>query len=677
MAEVYLAIQQSVEREVALKILAPDLAGDPAFSERFISEARIASRLVHPNIVTIYDVGIEGPYHYLSMEYIPGRDLKQARYSLPLSKRLAVVKDIAQALGFAGRKGYVHRDVKPDNIMLHADDGRAVLMDFGIARPSGAAGGMTQTGTTMGTPHYMSPEQARGWEVDPRSDLYSLGIVLYLLLVGRVPFDADSPVAVGVQHVSEPIPLLSPELAVFQPILNQILAKDPEQRYQSGEQLIAALDALPADELEALEHGLFQPAAADSQISPDSSGSVDYCSDSDPTVAVTLPTVTRLSPPGLSHTYNQAAVGYSGAAGYTGKERRVNPHPLPAEPVWLTTEPSAGASKYRHWPWWVGILFAAAVGYGVYMQQQLLAEAVPVTEALATLRLTAEAPETHPLPVAEPIAEGSGAEGFGAADPERQNPEVATPLADGPGVQPLATPLTAQTGDPPAAEVLEQLPPARQVELLTARAQRQHLQGDILMPPNANELHSWRQVLDLDSAHEIARQSVERIEQGLINDIEFQMAQERWHDARASIAQAMVYFPASKRLQVLKLRNEDAVLMASQPKIERVLVSHRSLLGVDQPQAAFLPAEHTLHVGFAFENFRPGTAVVEAHLVEAEQQVELATVVVPITRSEGQEFLSFESFQQAFADGQYRVDLTLDGQLLASSVFAISHPPRL
>lgn len=657
MAEVYLAIQQSVEREVALKILAPQLAGDLAFSERFISEARIASRLVHPNIVTIYDVGIEGPYHYLSMEYIPGRDLKQARYNLPLSKRLAVVKDIAQALSFAGRKGYVHRDVKPDNIMLHADDGRAVLMDFGIARPSGTAAGMTQTGTTMGTPHYMSPEQARGWEVDSRSDLYSLGIVLYLLLVGRVPFDADSPVAVGVLHVSEPIPLLPQDLAIFQPILNQILAKDPEQRYQSGEQLVTALEALPTEELERLEHRLFQTPPPCDATGGCVSGNVDYCSDSDPTVAVTPPTIARTPP--RPYTYP--------AVGYTGRERRVNPYYPPPPPGWTPVAPPQPESRYRHWPWWVGLAFAAVVGYGVYVQQQLLAEppvAVVITEMPAAAAAGQSPGETPPALAADP--------------PVAPQPAAAPIAVAAAGPDPAANILAAITEPAPAAElVLEQLPLSRQLEVLTAKAQRQHLHGDILLPPNANELRTWRQILELDPANQLANLGVNAIEQGLINDIEFQMVQERWYDARASIAQAMVHFPASKRLQMLKLRNEEAVMADSQPKIERLLVSHRSLVGVDQPQDAFLPAQHTLHVGFVFENFQPGAAVVEAHLVEADQQVELATVAVPITRPSGEEFLSFESQHAVFADGHYRVDVTLNGQLLASSAFEISHPPQL
>lgn len=253
MATVYLAIQESFEREVALKVMSPQLSKDPSFGERFIREARIVSRLMHPNIVTVYDVGVHNGNHYLSMEYVPGEDLKACRYNLELDRSLAIVKDVAKALDYAGRKGYVHRDVKPENIMIHAEDGRAVLMDFGIARASDAASGMTQTGTTMGTPHYMSPEQAKGAKVDPRSDLYSLGVVLFQLICGFVPFDADSAVAVGIMHVSEPIPQLPEHLAVFQPIIDKALAKKPDLRYQNGAELIADLEAIAAEDIERIK----------------------------------------------------------------------------------------------------------------------------------------------------------------------------------------------------------------------------------------------------------------------------------------------------------------------------------------------------------------------------------------------------------------------------------------
>ncbi|WP_020210540.1 serine/threonine-protein kinase [Gilvimarinus chinensis] len=277
MATVYLAIQESFEREVALKVMSPQLSKDPSFGERFIREARIVSRLMHPNIVTVYDVGVHDGHHYLSMEYIPGEDLKAQRYDLPLGNALAVIKDVARALDYAGRKGYIHRDVKPENIMLHADDGRAVLMDFGIARATDVASGMTQTGTTMGTPHYMSPEQAKGAQLSPCSDIYSLGVVLFQLLCGHVPFDADSPVAVGIMHVSEPVPRLPEHLAAFQPIIDKVLAKKPVQRYQNGSELIVDLDAIDAKEVEQIAAQMVtQPLPEEVDVTATTVGSAKF-----------------------------------------------------------------------------------------------------------------------------------------------------------------------------------------------------------------------------------------------------------------------------------------------------------------------------------------------------------------------------------------------------------------
>lgn len=249
MASVFLAIQESFEREVALKVMSPELSSDESFGERFLREAKIVSRLVHPNIVTVFDVGIYNGYYFLSMEYVPGQDLTHKRHELTLCENLQVIKDVARALDFAGRKGYVHRDVKPENIMFHEESGRPVLMDFGIARPSDISSGMTQTGMAIGTPHYMSPEQAKGLPVDSRADLYSLGVVLYLLLTGRVPYDADSAVVVGIMHVSDDIPKLPNFLSIFQSIIEKVLAKNPANRYQAGVELIADLDSLRYEEI--------------------------------------------------------------------------------------------------------------------------------------------------------------------------------------------------------------------------------------------------------------------------------------------------------------------------------------------------------------------------------------------------------------------------------------------
>lgn len=247
MATVYLAEQESIGRQVALKVLAPDHS-DPTFSERFLSEARIISKLSHPNIITIYDAGIHQGCHYMAMEYIPGQNMQDAIDKLPRKERITIIKQVAQALDFAGRKGYVHRDIKPENIMLHAD-GRAILTDFGIARDQ-TNHGLTQTGKTIGTPYYMSPEQTKGLSVDHRSDVYSLGVVLFQSLAGYIPYDGPSLVAIGIKHLSEPIPPLPAGLEVFQPIINTCMSKDPAHRYQTAGEFLNALDQITDAELD-------------------------------------------------------------------------------------------------------------------------------------------------------------------------------------------------------------------------------------------------------------------------------------------------------------------------------------------------------------------------------------------------------------------------------------------
>lgn len=243
MAVVYLAEQESIGREVALKVLAPD-HNDATFSERFLIEARIISQLSHPNIVTVFDAGVHQGNHYMAMEYVRGKTLSDARDDLSLAQRIDVIKQMADALAYAGSKGYVHRDIKPENIMRY-EDGRAILMDFGIARGLDTTKGLTVTGKAIGTPYYMSPEQTKGLKVDPRADIYSLGVVLFQMLAGRVPYDGPSFVAVGIKHISEPIPVLPPGLEVFQQIINNSMSKEPGHRYQTAQELKAALEALP------------------------------------------------------------------------------------------------------------------------------------------------------------------------------------------------------------------------------------------------------------------------------------------------------------------------------------------------------------------------------------------------------------------------------------------------
>ncbi len=246
-ATVYLAVQESLEREVALKVIpgAGDDTGDVA--ERFRREARTLAGLTHRNIVNVFDVGTVDGALYLSMEHLAGGSLRaRDPGSLAPDESAGIVSDVAAALQHAHDMGIVHRDIKPQNIMFR-EDGTTVLTDFGIAKVAGASE-LTQNNTVIGTPYYMSPEQAKSAQVDGRSDLYSLGVVFYWLLVGRHPFESDSPFGQMMKHLTEPVPRLPAEVARFQPVIDRLMAKDPEERYQRGQDLVDALDVLASVE---------------------------------------------------------------------------------------------------------------------------------------------------------------------------------------------------------------------------------------------------------------------------------------------------------------------------------------------------------------------------------------------------------------------------------------------
>ncbi len=246
MAEVYLARDLLLERPVALKALFPEFARDPSFVERFRREAQSAAGLNHPNIVGIYDWGQEGGTYFIVMEYVEGRTLRDIlRSEGPIESRQAseIAAEIASALSFAHRAGVVHRDVKPGNALI-TTSGNVKVTDFGIAR-QGTSEGLTQTGSVMGTATYFSPEQAQGLPVDGRSDVYSLGVVLYEMVTGVAPFTGDSPVAVAYKHVREtPVPpsRRNPDLpSDMERIILTAMAKDPDHRYQSADDMRADL----------------------------------------------------------------------------------------------------------------------------------------------------------------------------------------------------------------------------------------------------------------------------------------------------------------------------------------------------------------------------------------------------------------------------------------------------
>lgn len=250
MGIVYLARDLALDRLVALKVLPADQAVAADVRERFLREARTAAQLSHPNIVPIHHAEAVNDVAYFAMGYVDGESLGdrfRARGALPVAEVVRYLREAAWALAYAHARGVIHRDVKPENLMLERSTGRVMVTDFGIARDTTRADGLTQTGNVLGTVHYMSPEQVAGAPLDGRSDLYALGVVGFLLLSGRFPFEADVATAVLLAHATKPAPPLgsvAPDVPrAVAAVIDRCLAKDPDARPSTGEALAESLGA--------------------------------------------------------------------------------------------------------------------------------------------------------------------------------------------------------------------------------------------------------------------------------------------------------------------------------------------------------------------------------------------------------------------------------------------------
>jgi serine/threonine-protein kinase PpkA len=236
MSSVYLAVQESLGRRVAIKVLRK--FGNTQQAERFLHEARIIASLANRNIITIHDVGAIGDRYYIAMEYLEGGSLaERIDHGLPPLAALGLLERMARCLDFVHRRDIVHRDIKPSNILFHAD-GTPKLTDFGIAKQLDADQEVTLEGSAFGSPYYLSPEQAEGRSLDGRSDIYSLGIVFFQMLTGHKPYAESSHIETIVAHLSNPIPVLPDKLARYQGLLEQMIAKSPENRVASARELV-------------------------------------------------------------------------------------------------------------------------------------------------------------------------------------------------------------------------------------------------------------------------------------------------------------------------------------------------------------------------------------------------------------------------------------------------------
>jgi len=246
MAIVFKAKEKQLDREVAIKVLPFSLAFDKEFVERFQREARTSAKLEHPNIIPIYRVGKSGRVIYFVMKFLRGKPLSTilaARGTLPPGEIRKILGEVSRALAYAHKKEIVHRDIKPDNIMFD-EHGHAVVTDFGIAKAA-SGGKLTGTGMSIGTPHYMSPEQAKAQPLDGRSDIYSLGVVAYQCLTGSVPYDGEDSFSIGYKHIMEEIPtppLENPEKRSLFEVIRKMMAKTPAQRFQNADELVSVLE---------------------------------------------------------------------------------------------------------------------------------------------------------------------------------------------------------------------------------------------------------------------------------------------------------------------------------------------------------------------------------------------------------------------------------------------------
>jgi len=509
MASVHLAVQTSLERQVALKVMSSALATDPTFTRRFLQEARTLASLAHANIVQVFDVGVTpNQLHYFSMQYLPGGDfVTRVQRGLDEPELKRVLIGVAKALAYAHERGYVHRDVAPGNILFDSAD-NPVLTDFGIALAASQSARITSTGFSVGTSHYMSPEQARGGEIDARSDLYSLGVLCWYGLIGKPPYDGNDGFAVAYAHVFEPIPRLPAEHAHWQEFIDRCLAKDPKDRYADATEALAAVDAVPVVVRAKNGDGAVRPVEP---VAPKPAAA---------TVALTRPEAAKTTP-----------------AKPVPAAKPAPPPKAAAKPPAATTEavPTARGGGGGLWLGIaaVGVIGAAALGgYVWFTSKKSPSPVVPATAAVSTpASTTASTPQpttvTPPpqtqAPAPPPVVESPATVASGetpappsgadtaidalASVPPETPPIEEDPAASGePGVPTGPTALLMDDGTPGN---LAQVPTVEDPVAKLVRLGRGDLAAQrYSTPPNQNAVDRFKLALRIDARDKGARQGL-------------------------------------------------------------------------------------------------------------------------------------------------------------------------
>ena len=599
MAAVYQARQQSFGREVALKVLNPSPEDLDEFSRRFLQESSIVAKLHHSHIVQVYDVGRHKDFFYISMEYLHGGDLSgKLKEGLSLRDSVKIIKQLADALDFAHRKNIIHRDIKPANVMFR-EDGAAVLTDFGIAKELESQAELTQAGVVIGTPRYMSPEQIRGEKVDHRADIYSLGIVFYRCLTNYVPFDGKDMLTTAYLQDNEPVPSLPTEVACFQPIINRMLEKNPDDRFQRGREVVEAL--------ENLDRTAFQPDITNLDVAEAN--------------LLAPPTVTSISGrypsakmPAAERVSDMEGTQFRAIKPITGNPTIRAEHMIKYEPLEVTPRPvpvrrSSKKSAART-VLLVFMFFSVVVFASTYYPHELtrfygsafLADVSPrlselwakTTQAAAKLS-PAEWP-TQEIQVTEPV-QPIDQENFALEDlsdnTQSTGGVIAVPPVDKTETVEVEEPLVREplVQEPLVQEPIEEEPPApvepdpaEIIAGLLSEAEA-HMAGRRLRRPvNDNAYLKFQQVLEIDSENAAALEGMTRIANTYTAMAERAIREKQFDQAKNYINEARAVAPELASLTGLETKLAAAI--AEQKEQEALAAAEQKATKIESLLAA-------------------------------------------------------------------------------------------